>query len=92
VTFGHCNFIHMTETDDEQRAVEAAREPFTRAMGTHRSFDHLRECYLIGTVGQLCARIEDLVGAGLQYLVLGPVTDDPEQIDLIAKYIAAAFA
>jgi hypothetical protein len=31
------------------------------------------------------------VEAGLQYLVLGPVTDDPKQIDPIARRIAANF-
>jgi hypothetical protein len=47
---------------------------------------------MLGSVDHLNARIADLVGAGLQYLVLGPVTDDPSQIDLLAKRIAAAFA
>jgi len=32
------------------------------------------------------------VGAGLEYLVLGPVTDDPGQIDLLARHIAPDFA
>jgi hypothetical protein len=46
---------------------------------------------MIGSVDRINARIADLVGAGLQYLVLGPVTDDPRQIDLIANRIAANF-
>ena len=29
---------------------------------------------------------------GLQYMVLGPVTDDPKQFDLIAKHVMPAFA
>ena len=33
----------------------------------------------------------DLRKAGLQYLVLGPVTDDPKQIDLMAKKVAQNF-
>jgi alkanesulfonate monooxygenase len=91
MTFGHCNFIHLVETASHAQAVERSREPFVRVMGTHRSYEHLQECYMIGSVDRINARIADLVGAGLQYLVLGPVTDDPDQIDLLARHVAANF-
>jgi alkanesulfonate monooxygenase SsuD/methylene tetrahydromethanopterin reductase-like flavin-dependent oxidoreductase (luciferase family) len=91
ITFGHCNFIHLVDTADHRQALEASREPFLRVMGTHRSYDHLQECYMIGSIDRINARIADLVQAGLQYLVLGPVTDDPQQIDLMAQRIAANF-
>src|SRR5262249_10667547 len=84
LTFGHCNFTHLVDTSNDERALEASRAPFFRAMGTHRSWEHLQECYMIGSIDRINARIADLVGAGLQYLVLGPVTDDPGQIDLLA--------
>jgi len=92
LTFGHCNFIHLVETADPRRAVEESRAPFFRAMGTHRSWEHLQECYMVGSIDRIQARIADLVGAGLQYLVLGPVTDDPRQIDLMARHIVKPFA
>ena len=92
LTFGHCNFTHLVETRQHERALEESRAPFERAMGTHRSWEHLQECYMIGAVDRINARIADLVGAGLEYLVLGPVTDDPGQIDLIAKHLLPAFA
>jgi alkanesulfonate monooxygenase SsuD/methylene tetrahydromethanopterin reductase-like flavin-dependent oxidoreductase (luciferase family) len=91
ITFGHCNFVHLVDAASHEQAVEQARAPFLRVMGTHRSYQHLQECYMIGSIDHLHARIADLVGAGLQYLVLGPVTDDPQQIDLLATRIAAAF-
>jgi alkanesulfonate monooxygenase SsuD/methylene tetrahydromethanopterin reductase-like flavin-dependent oxidoreductase (luciferase family) len=90
LTFGHCNFTHIVETASETEALEASKAPFFRAMGTHRAWDHLRECYMIGTIDGINARIADLVTAGLEYLVLGPVTDDPGQIDLIAKHVVRA--
>jgi alkanesulfonate monooxygenase SsuD/methylene tetrahydromethanopterin reductase-like flavin-dependent oxidoreductase (luciferase family) len=92
IVFGHCNFVHLVDTASQEQAVEQSREPFLRVMGTHRSYQHLQECYMIGSIDRLTARVADLVGAGLQYLVLGPVTDEPQQIDLLAKRIAAAFA
>ncbi len=92
LTFGHCNFIHLLETPDHARAIEQSREPFLRVMGTHRSFEHLQQCYMMGSIDRINARITDLVDAGLQYLVLGPVTDDPKQIDMLARQVAANFA
>jgi alkanesulfonate monooxygenase SsuD/methylene tetrahydromethanopterin reductase-like flavin-dependent oxidoreductase (luciferase family) len=92
LTFGHCNFTHLVDTASHDKAVEASRAPFLRAMGTHRSWEHLQECYMVGSIDRINARIADLVGAGLEYLVLGPVTDDPRQIDLLATRVMPSFA
>lgn len=92
LTFGHCNFIHITETTNKEKAIEEAHKPFIRVMGTHRTWEHLQECYMAGTIDMHVARIADLVTAGLQYIVLGPVTDDPKQFDLLAKRIMPNFA
>jgi len=91
ITFGHCNFIHLVEEKNHDKAVAKSKAPFLRAMGTHRSYEHLQECYMIGSVDRINARIQDLADAGLKYLVLGPVTDDPAQIDLLAKRVMPAF-
>jgi alkanesulfonate monooxygenase SsuD/methylene tetrahydromethanopterin reductase-like flavin-dependent oxidoreductase (luciferase family) len=92
ITFGHCNFIHLAETNDHARALAESRDPFLRVMGTHRSYEHLQECYMIGSIDHINARIDDLAAAGLKYLVLGPVTDDPGQIDLLARHVVPHFA
>jgi len=92
LVFGHCNFIHLTETTNHEKAVEEARQPFINVMGTHRSWEHLQECYVAGSIDRINARIADLVAAGLQYIVLGPVTDDPKQFDLLAKRVMPNFA
>ena len=91
LTFGHCNFIHLVEEKNHDKAVAKSKAPFLRAMGTHRSYEHLQECYMVGSVDRINARIQDLVDAGLKYIVLGPVTDDPKQIDLLAKRVMSAF-
>jgi alkanesulfonate monooxygenase len=91
LTFGHCNFTHLVEEKNHDRALAQSRAPFLRAMGTHRSWDHLQECYMAGSIDAIVARIQDLVKSGLQYVVLGPVTDDPKQIDLLAKKVMPAF-
>ena len=83
---------HLVETANHDKALEECRVPFFRAMGAHRSWEHLQECYMAGSIDRINARIDDLAGAGLQYLVLGPVTDDPKQIDLLAKRVIPNFA
>ena len=91
LTFGHCNFIHLVEEKNHDKAVARSKAPFLRAMGTHRSYEHLQECYMVGSIDRINARIQDLVDAGLKYIVLGPVTDDPRQIDLLARRVMSAF-
>ena len=47
---------------------------------------------MVSTIDSVNRRIQDLLDAGLQYLVLGPVTDDPAQTDLMAERVVAEFA
>ena len=47
---------------------------------------------MVGSVDRINARIADLASAGMEYMVLGPVSDDPRQIDLVAKHVMPAFA
>lgn len=42
----------------------------------------LTRCYLTGTPAQIRARIAELAGAGLEYLVLSPLDLDLRQLDL----------
>lgn len=86
-TFGHCNFIHVVETDDEEEALRQQRRPFLETMGTHRAFDQLRRSYLLGTPAQQVARLTALQEAGCEYVVLGPASDDPRQVQLIKDLI-----
>jgi hypothetical protein len=88
---GHVQFLYVTEAKDREAALSLQRRHFERVMGTHRPWPHLQECYLTGTVDDMCARIEDLRQAGLQYLILGPVSTEVSQLDLIARHILPRF-
>ena len=89
--FGHTNFIHLVDTTDREAALREQRPFFEQAMGTHRSWEHLQESYMTGTIDDVVARIEDLRQAGLEYLVLGPVTDNLEQLDILAERVLPRF-
>jgi hypothetical protein len=56
-------------------------------MGGHRSAEHLEESYIFGSIDDIVARLVDLKDGGCEYVVLGPTSDDPEQLDLLAKLV-----
>jgi probable F420-dependent oxidoreductase len=91
VTFAHLNFAHIVPTDDSAAAHRVQRPLIERIMGTHRSFEHLQTCYLLGTPAQMRERIAELADAGLEYLVLSPLDYDLEQLDLWEEEILRHF-
>lgn len=80
--FGHCNFIHIVDTNDPIKAREEQHFYFEQVMGTHRSHEHLEKSYFFGSVDELVTRLRDLKDGGCEYVVLGPTSDNPEQLDL----------
>ncbi|MBO0704823.1 MAG: LLM class flavin-dependent oxidoreductase [Candidatus Dormibacteraeota bacterium] len=85
--FGHCNFTYVVDTDDEERALKAQQPRFAEVMGDHRSFEHLQQCYFMGTPRQQVERLLDLEQAGCEYVVLGPTSNEPEQLDLLLDLV-----
>jgi alkanesulfonate monooxygenase SsuD/methylene tetrahydromethanopterin reductase-like flavin-dependent oxidoreductase (luciferase family) len=92
VRFHHVNFTYVVDTDDREKALALQRPYFQQVMGDHRSFEHLETCYLMGTVEDIVAKLRDLQEAGLEYTVIGPTSDDLEQLELIADRIVPALA
>jgi alkanesulfonate monooxygenase SsuD/methylene tetrahydromethanopterin reductase-like flavin-dependent oxidoreductase (luciferase family) len=91
VTFGHVNFMHIVPTDDEATALRVQWPLIERVMGTHRSFDHLRTSYLLGTPAQIRARLNEMGEAGLEYAALSPLDYDLEQLDLWEEEVIRHF-
>ena len=91
ITFAHVNMTHVVPTDDEAAALKEQRPLIERVMGTHRDFDHLRTCYLLGTPAQIRARIAELADAGLEYLMLATLDYDLAQLDLWEEEILRHF-
>ena len=85
--FAHCNFIHVVDTEDRERALDEQEPTFRQVMGTHRPFDWLRQCYLLGTPRDQLERLRDLERAGCQYVVLGPTTDELDQLELLLEKV-----
>jgi len=89
--FGHLNFTHVVPTDSDAAALREQRPRFERVMGTHRSFEHLQTCYLMGSPARIRERISELAAAGMEYLVLSPVTYEKEQLEIWENEIIRHF-
>lgn len=88
--FAHCNFIQMSPGKTRQEALADQEENARLAFGTHRSYEHLQECYLLGEVDHQVGRLTELAEHGMDYVVLGPITDDIKQLDYIEEHINKA--
>ena len=80
------------DTQDPEEALRIQRPHVERMMGSNRSWDHLQECYMVGSVDQIVAKLKVLEDAGMQHVTLQPAGPDIEQVDLIAEKIAPHFA
>jgi|SRR5579884_1323500 len=92
LVFGHCNFTYFTPFKNRDDAYAVQRPYFMRAMGSRRSFQHLCDCYLLGTMSDIITRLEELADAGCTYMVLGPVDSELSQIETLVNEIVPRFA
>ena len=90
--FAHVQAIYVVDTQDPEEALRIQRPHVERMMGSNRSWDHLQECYMVGSVDQIVAKLKVLEAAGMQHVTLQPAGPDIEQVDLIAEKIAPHFA
>jgi probable F420-dependent oxidoreductase len=88
----HFNFLHVVDTDDREKALRAQRVWYERIMGTHRPFAALEASYLMGTPADMVAKLRRLRTAGVTELVLGPLTSDEAQVEMIDTLIARPLA
>lgn len=92
IVFAHTQFVHIVESSSEQDALDEQIPHFVRIMGTHRTQQELAASYLLGTVEQIQRRVGELAQAGLQYMILTPVSEDPGQLDLLVKHLIEPFS
>jgi alkanesulfonate monooxygenase SsuD/methylene tetrahydromethanopterin reductase-like flavin-dependent oxidoreductase (luciferase family) len=92
VTMAHENFVHLVDTNDHDRAVAEQRAAFERVMSEERSFDYLKQVYLMGTPEEIVEKLWARANAGIEYFILHTLTPDPAQLDLWARYILPEFA
>lgn len=92
LTFGATQFLHVVEKGSREQALDQQMPHFLQIMGGHRTSDDLQASYLCGTIDDMLETIAGLRSAGLEYLILTPLVDDPGQLDLITRHIVEPLA
>ena len=92
LTFGATQFLHVTDETATTKALVEQMPLFTAVMGDHRTADDLQASYLTGTVDDMQRTVAELAAAGLEYLILTPLVNDPGQLDLIVEHIVRPFS
>jgi probable F420-dependent oxidoreductase len=92
ITFGHTQFVHISESSSHEEALNEQAPHFVRVMGTHRTAEDLAASYLMGTVEEIQDRISALAKVGLEYLILTPVSNDAEQLNALVKHVVEPFS
>ncbi len=89
--FGATQFLHIVESGSREEALQTQMEHFLAVMGEHRTSDDLQASYLTGTIEDMQETVAGLRDVGLQYLILTPLTNEPQQLDLITRYLVEPF-
>ncbi len=86
-TMSHAQWLHIVDSTDRDAVIAEQLHAYRTVMDVKRSDEDLQNAYLFGTIDEMTARIAELKGAGIDHLILNPLTDDPTQIDLFAQQI-----
>ncbi len=86
-TMSHAQWVHVVDSTDRDAVIAAQLAAYRRVMDVKRSDEDLMNAYLFGTVDEIAARIAELRQAGVDHLIINPLTDDPAQIDLFGRLI-----
>ena len=87
----HVQWVHVVDTDDRERALAEQLPAFRAAKGDGQTDEQLQRSFLLGSVGDIRERLATLAAAGFDEVVLGPVTRDPEQVELSTKPLVGWF-
>lgn len=86
-TMSHAQWVHIVESTDRAKVVRKQLEAYRTVMDVKRSDEDLQNAYLFGTIDEMTTRIRELKAAGVDHLIINPLSDDPRQIALFAKEI-----
>lgn len=81
LTFAHQDHLHI----DLDPKPDRLREVFARY--TFNPYDDTAPLYLMGHPDELVPRLQARIDAGVQEILLNPLTPDPKQLELFATHI-----
>ena len=88
-TMSHAQWVHLVDSPDRDRVIHEQLVVYRTVMDAKRSDEDLRNAYLFGTIDEIASRVRQLEAAGVDHLIINPLSDDPAQIGLFADKIMA---
>ena len=85
-------WTHVVDTHDREQALRVQLPLFRSLMGGGHRDEHFTQSYLLGSIDDVRRRVGRLREAGFEELIVGPVTHDPAQMELIADVFRGAAA
>ena len=86
----HENFLHYVPSSDRERVLREQHTAYRRVMSEARGEEYLESVYLFGTPGEIVAKLQARVDAGVRYFVLHTMTPDPAQLELWVRELIPA--
>jgi probable F420-dependent oxidoreductase len=87
----HVQAGYVVDTADRAKALARQRTPMETIMGTHRDWQHLQECYMVGSIDDIVERLKFLESKGLQHVTIQPAAPEMEQLDLWMEKIITPY-
>ena len=86
-TVAHAQWIHIVPSTDRSKVIEEQLAAYRSVMDKKRSDEDLMSAYLFGTIDEIIERVRSIKEAGVEHLMLNPLTMDPEQLELCSQEI-----
>lgn len=90
-TMSHAQWIHIVDSTDRDAVITEQLTAYRTVMDKKRSDEHLMDAYLFGTIDEISGRIGELQDAGVDHLLINPLTADERQIELFKSHIMTNF-
>ncbi|MEE2804716.1 MAG: LLM class flavin-dependent oxidoreductase [Pseudomonadota bacterium] len=82
IEMAHVQAGYVVDTSDSDKALSIQRKPMETIMGTNRDWQHLQDCYLVGSIDDIVEKLKYLENHGLEHVTIQPASPDLDQVDL----------
>lgn len=90
IVLGHGQLLYLSDKPDRDSALEEQHRVASDILGHSRSREQLEQSYLFGTIDEVIEECRHRADIGIDHLILHPLTDDPEQIELWGRELIPA--
>jgi len=86
--FAHMNFVHVVDTDDDDKARDEQRPLFEAHFSANRSWELIEQGHLLGGISEIVRRVQARIDLGSTHVSLQPVDRDPVNVERQFRLIA----